>query len=387
MTKKAEFIIKDKDFKELKSFYSKNATECFNKLKQGDRTEIFIKENDMAEQYVGPYVVKGMPNEQPEPSNKPPVIDVPSTINALVDTDVEIIAHITDPDGTLEDTVLTQTDGPKVDVTIVESGYSAKFHPTEVGTYKFKLDAIDNKSATTTKNITVNVTSTPPPPPPPPSGDLLWDSNRDGKWNDGNKRTITVKQGNQKPDDKSIFVAASGSPKLEVDGNGIAHLVAGSGEPDNLSLKVRSRHQAGGSCENRFGGFGCAFDRTSIDMKTESCHNFHENSIGGSHDGIKNDEWHKWRFDCQDTSDGKVEFNVYLDGKHIKQGFHNNPKDYYLDAAMFGALSWVWIRINNSDHGRIYICVCNYNVSFEGEWMFESGKPSVALRNVTVKKI
>lgn len=408
MAKKAEFAIKVKKndkMETIEDFTSKQATKAFNKLPQGSETHLFIKENNMGEQYVGPYITRGLPNEPEEPSNKPPVIDVTSPIEVKQHTDVTLIAHITDVDGTVEDVVWKQTAGPTVTFTTMDEGtnYSLMFHAHEIVTYKFSVEAHDNLGGMNSKEVVVKCVEIPVDHhcaadehwdeatqmcvKNEQTGDVLWDSNTDGKWNDGNKRTITIKQGNQQPNDKSIFVAASGNPKLDIDGDGVAHLVGGTGEFDNLSLKLRSRHQAGGSCENRFGGFGCSFDRSSIDMKTESCHNFHENTIGGNHAGVKNGEWHKFRFDVKDTTDGKVWFNVWLDGKHVKEGFHNNPKPYYLDEKTFMALSWFWIRGNNSDHPRIYVCACNYNASLEGEWMFEAGKPSIALRNIVLKKI
>jgi hypothetical protein len=120
----------------------------------------------------------------------------------------------------------------------------------------------------------VTQTSQGPPPPPPPR--VLWDSNVDGKWNNGTKRTITTKQNGQHPCDKSIFVAATGRPKLVIDGNGIAHLVGGSGGVDSLSLKLRSRHQAGGKPENRAGGEGVAITNNGFSCQRENYHNDHD---------------------------------------------------------------------------------------------------------------
>jgi hypothetical protein len=218
----------------------------------------------------------------------------------------------------------------------------------------------------------------PPEPTPSPEG-LLWDSNIHGKWNDGNKRTITTKQNGQTPDDKSIFVAASGSPKLVIDGDGVAHLVGGTGVFDNLSLKLRCRHQEGGDCSNRFGGYGASIDRSSIDMKTETCHNIHTNSASKSHGiPIKNGEWHKVEFEC--TGDKPVNFKFSVDGSVKMEHSDKNPPAGS-DKVTLEQNSYFWIRGNNSDHPRIYIMAKNYNAKLSMDFMFENTN-SIALRNV-----
>jgi hypothetical protein len=215
--------------------------------------------------------------------------------------------------------------------------------------------------------------SSPPPNPPPeptPTG-ILWDSNVHGKWNDGNVRTITVKQGGQTPDDKSIFVAASGSPKLVIDGNGIAHLVAGSGGVDNLSLKLRSRHQEGGDCENRYGGDGCAVNSSEVDFKTETCHNIHTGGKSFSHGINIGTAWHHIDFSCKGTESWAV-----LDGKKF------GPKSIPKADSKLSQNSYFWIRLNNSDHGRIYVMAKNIDSTLSLDFMFEPSKNSIALRNV-----
>jgi hypothetical protein len=228
----------------------------------------------------------------------------------------------------------------------------------------------------------------PPPNPPPieppvtPTG-VLWDSNIHGKWNDGSKRTITVKQGGQTPDDKSIFVAASGSPKLVIDGDGVAHLVGGTGVFDNLSLKLRCRHQEGGDCSNRFGGYGASIDRSSIDMKTETCHNIHTNSASKSHGvSIKNGEWHNVEFECK----GDIpSFKFSVDGSVKMEHSDKNPPAGS-DKATLDKNSYFWIRGNNSDHPRIYVMAKNYNAKLSMDFMFENTN-SIALRNVRLVAI
>lgn len=214
----------------------------------------------------------------------------------------------------------------------------------------------------------------------PPDDKILWDSNKDGGWNNGKERIVKGSEGNIKANGKGIFTAASGSPEVHIDGKGTGVLVTKPGygrfyicacnynsmlemefnimdsSVDNMSLKTRSRHQAGGSCENRFGGFGNAISTTEVDQKTESCHNFHEN--GNSQKLAKKllvGEWYKTRYVCKDSDDGKsVNFTCqidYNDGKgyvEVMRSAHKSPKPYYLDKGLFAKESWVWIRLNGS---------------------------------------
>jgi F5/8 type C domain len=225
-------------------------------------------------------------------------------------------------------------------------------------------------------------------PSNPPTG-VLWDSNVDGKWNNGTMRTITTKQNGQQPCDKSIFVAASGNPKLVIDGNGIAHLVGGSGGVDNLSLKLRSRHQAGGEPENRAGGEGIAITNSSFSCQRENYHNVHDTIKNGSlPKSFTDNKWFKIKFSCKDESAGKIRLKAsidYLDGQGYKEFMNvvdSGAPDYFFNKNMFKALSWFWVRLNNADNPRIYVCACNYDAELEGEYMFEDSKNSIAMRNI-----
>ncbi|WP_411753287.1 hypothetical protein [Serratia sp. (in: enterobacteria)] len=275
----------------------------------------------------------------------------------------------------------TQTKGPVVNLRVALDGKSASFTPSENGLYEFRCSSAPEAfevqvggTAPEPQPIPDPDPDVPPTPEPTPQEGILWDSNINGKWNDGNKREITVKQGSQQPDDKSIFVAASGSPKLVVDGNGVAHLVAGSGGVDNLSLKLRSRHQEGGDCANRFGGHGCAIDSSTVDFKTETCHNEHTGSKSFNHGVNIGTSWHRVDFTCKDT---KV--SCVIDGKKI--GEHTVSISHGTKEKC-DQNSYFWIRLNNSDHGRIYVMAKNYNSKLSLDFMFEPSKNSIALRNV-----
>jgi hypothetical protein len=138
-------------------------------------------------------------------------------------------------------------------------------------------------------------TPTPEPTPEPvpnPAG-VIYDSNIDGKWNDGNARIVKGDDGDIKANGKGIFTAASGSPEVHIDGKGTAVLVTKPGfgrfylcvnnfnaqldfdfnimdsSVDNMSIKGRSRHQSGGANDNRFGGLGNATSTSETDFKIE----------------------------------------------------------------------------------------------------------------------
>jgi len=224
---------------------------------------------------------------------------------------------------------------------------------------------------------------TTPPPNPPPSGDLLWSSSRDGKWDNGTRRILTTKEGGQKPDDKSIFCAASGSPELIIDGDGTAHLHAGSGGVDNLSIRLRSRHQ--GECNNvsldppqRFGGHGWAIDSSGgVDFKTEDYHNVHSNPHTFSSGVSVGTSWHHIKQTCIGN---KTTFAV--DNKKVGEVTVTDKGD----TSLIPKNSYIWFRINNSAHGRIYIMAINVDSTLEFDFAMEPVKSSIALKNVTLTK-
>lgn len=218
------------------------------------------------------------------------------------------------------------------------------------------------------------------------TGNVLYDSNVHGHWNNGTSRTVTDSEGSQLPNGKGFYTAASGNPELIIDGNGIAHLHADAGHGriyikalnynsrlefdfmfedtniDNISLKLRSRHQEGGSCSNRFGGFGCAINRTGgVEFQAESCHNNHENSISGQLNfSIQTDTWYRAAFSCyNNVANTQVEFKLEIDKKDgqgfktVLTGNHTSPQDFYMDLDSFMQESYFWIRINNSSTGQV----------------------------------
>jgi hypothetical protein len=178
---------------------------------------------------------------------------------------------------------------------------------------------------------------------------------------------------------KGVTTAASGSPKWTAGSDGVGHLSCGaghcrvyiavknynarmegefmfeSGAVDNISLRLRSRHQEGGACTNRFGGFGASITPGGeVGFQTESCHNLHENSISGKTTPIPKGTWHKFAYSCFDSPDKKsVNFILQIDGKTVLTGKHPSPKPYYVDEALHMKNSYIWLRSNNSGSGSV----------------------------------
>lgn len=222
------------------------------------------------------------------------------------------------------------------------------------------------------------------PLPPITDGDVLYDSNKDGKWNDGKKRIVTDKEGDVKPNGKGLWMAASGKPRLEILGTGESNLICDPGhgrfyvaatnfnsrlegefalskETDNLSLKIRCRHQEGGSCDNRFGGYGCSISLDEVGCKREDCHNIHSNSKSKAlPQRLRTDTWYAFRFTVRNDKDNKqVLYLAELDFKDDK-GFVTvlshvdpSPKPYMMDEASFNKSSYFWVRQNNEEKGVI----------------------------------
>ena len=176
-----------------------------------------------------------------------------------------------------------------------------------------------------------------------------------------------------------VTTAASGSPKWTTEAGGIGKLSCGAGHcrvyidvknhnarmegeymytgaVTNLSLRLRSRHQEGGACTNRFGGYGAAIQKSGeVEFQTESCHNLHENSISGQQSPAPVEgKWYKFAFSCWDSPDKKsANFKLDIDGKTVLTGKHPSPKPYFQDEALHNQKSYIWLRSNNSGSGSI----------------------------------
>lgn len=177
-----------------------------------------------------------------------------------------------------------------------------------------------------------------------------------------------------------VKTAASGNPKWSAGAGGVGTLSCGSGHcriyidvknhnarmegeymyngsVDNLSLRLRSRHNEGGSCENRFGGFGVAiYPDGALKFQTESCHNNHENTINSKSTPKQANKWYRFAYSCYDSPDKRsVNFKLDIDGKTVATGKHPSPKPYYMDENLHNQKSYIWIRSNNSGSGTISV--------------------------------
>jgi len=232
----------------------------------------------------------------------------------------------------------------------------------------------------------------PPPEPQPDDGDddttgaIIFDSNR--HWVGRAGQTVDGKFGNTGPNGKGFYTAASGNPKLRFvtpteyeligSGSGIHPRIYGavnnynarlqfefkfnSGNVENISFKIRNRHDRGGSCENRVGGFGGHISRSEAGLKIEKCHNTHENGVErGLPQKLSNGTWYKVALTVQDTSQGILQ-KVDLNGREVVRDVYKGSYKPYFDKALFEKHSEFWIRYNG-------------------------GSGSVSFKNVTVRAL
>jgi uncharacterized Zn-binding protein involved in type VI secretion len=378
----------------------KPATLYFKSLKSGKSYKIIKKIRD---DFQGSLIVKENGQEKEiwkglidvgeiVSDNKPPVVSAGEDINIKEGTKaVKIDGSAVDLDGEIVSVQWLQNSGPMVQVTEDEEDptnltFDAPMLEAHESSrlIEFFLRAIDNQHATAEDRCRVTITKDGQGPPPPPAdSQILYDSNLHGKWNDGHPRKVDKTDGDQSKNGKGLYTAASGHPIVTIDGKGVATLECDEGHGrfytkvcnfnsvfqtdfsildktvDNYSQKLRSRHQMGGDCENRPGLFGNATSLIDGDMKTEVCHNVHENSIGYTlPEKLSIGEWYKSRFTVKNSPDDKKVYFIaeldFMDGKGfriIKEGQHKSPKPAYMDKPKFLQDSEVWNRLNGK--GRI----------------------------------
>ena len=216
-----------------------------------------------------------------------------------------------------------------------------------------------------------------PTTPPQPTGAVIFDSHRDTRLHDSKVRTI--KQ------EGELETRASGNPRIQVNNDGTFSLLCDAGHGriypyyrnynsqleiefafwkqapgQDLSLKLRSRHNEGGAGENRFGGYGVSVDSSSWNAKREIFHNSHDQSKGGNlKQKLEAQKYYKIKFSVFDQGD-QVRQTAAFDYGQGYEDFMNkidtSPKPYMVDKKSYDAKSYFWIRSNiDSGTGEIRI--------------------------------
>lgn len=220
-----------------------------------------------------------------------------------------------------------------------------------------------------------------PEPIPEPTGDVLYDSHIHSKLHDSNVRTIDKSEGVVTPNGLGIENHASGNPKVVVNDDGTFSLICDAGHGrfygyvlnydvvleieaafwneaagQDLSLKVRSRHNEGGAGENRFGGYGLSIDRSGYDAKREDYHNVHSQAQSGKLPSTpKTKEYFTIRFTVKDQGNA-VRQTGEMNGQPFMNKVDDSPKPYMVDKASFAKQSYYWVRQNiDSGSGEIRI--------------------------------
>ena len=215
----------------------------------------------------------------------------------------------------------------------------------------------------------------------PPSGDVLWDSNTNGHWNNGHSRVITSAH-QFDPDDPTTEVAAGSRSdrRFEVKGDGTALLSGAKARIythvnnydaqmevtfvmnstlDNLSLRLRSRHNESDPHENRFGGFGCSIAHGTFEIQRENFHNDHTTIKNDTSlpRNLENDKSYTVRFSVFDDANKEVVHKIEIDYDGngtftpIITINDNNPLAYMVDRNIYegsGDKSYIWVRTNGS---------------------------------------
>jgi hypothetical protein len=223
--------------------------------------------------------------------------------------------------------------------------------------------------------------TTPIPPSPPANGTVLWDSNVNGKWNNGRKRTMTSAH-EFDPDSKNVEVAAGSSRKFEVFGDGMAKITGDRARiyvhvnnynaqmeisyipnpslDNTLSLRLRSRHNEPDPPENRFGGYGVAVSLDEGKPGREEYHNEHTSFPDFKLPyKMQYGKMYTLRYSVHDTADGKqvemwLEIDYENNGNFIEVGRWKDPKPlpYMLDKELYLKKSYVWVRVNSQHTGE-----------------------------------
>ena len=219
----------------------------------------------------------------------------------------------------------------------------------------------------------------PQPAPAPSGGQVLYDSRlHSPQLHSGKVVQLKVLGNPTIPNSKAIECRASGNPYIRTNADRTFSLICGAGHGrfygytlnynatmeiicawwnqaagQDLSLKLRSRHNMPDPCNNRFGGYGFACDRRQWGAKREPCHNNHDLSVGGN-----------LPFQLPTQQYFKVLYTVRDEGSAVREIASINGRQIYtrllarqaLPIQYFGQQSYFWVRSNiDSGTGELRI--------------------------------
>ena len=334
---KVAIKITDVNDKVLATFTTKTLTSLFNNLSQGTVVDVSFDEGkNFGEQFVGNYIVKGLPND---PTTPPPSHECPAG------------QHWDD------------SQNKCIDDIIIPTCPAGEHYDTNAGKCVPDLPPQCPPGQHIENGVCV-------PDVTPPTGDLLYSSHRDTKLHDGQVRTVK-NEGNISAGGLGVECRASGNPRIQVNADDTFSLLCdgghgrlyfyvlnynatlkieaafwNDGSGQDMSLKMRSRHNEGSACENRFGGYGLAVDRSGYDAKREICHNIHDESESGSlPNKPQTKEYFTIEFTVKDEG-GKVSQIGKMNGKEFMNKTDSSPKPYMQDLVSFAKQSYFWVRQN-----------------------------------------
>ena len=216
-----------------------------------------------------------------------------------------------------------------------------------------------------------------PPPGPAPAptpgqvpGTLLHDSAIHSQLHNGIVRTITR---------EGLYECrASGNPRIRTNQDHTFSLICDSGHGrfylyvpnynvymvllagwgnqvagQDISLKLRSRHNEPDPCNNRFGGYGWAADRGGWSAKIEPCHNNHTSvGSGGLPGPIGTGQFVTYEFSVKDEGTGVRQINK-INGVQV---FNKIIPRQAAPQSLFIPKSYIWVRQNiDSGTGELRI--------------------------------
>lgn len=122
---------------------------------------------------------------------------------------------------------------------------------------------------------------------------------------------------------------------------------------DDLSNRMRSRHNEGDPIQNRFGGYNFSVGPTAYEFAREDYHNVHT-KFGGGNLPIRLQNGRPYKLKFQTTGIKPVVLSAWIDFNNgrgwtpVGQKADNNPLSYGSNPNLFAQSSYYWTRNNGS---------------------------------------